>query len=70
MITIVADFNTCGPTKLSKSEMNFRSPATANDSPNAFAKAKKSDGLDVCPLSCMLATCVCKCIDGNVLILS
>ena len=56
----MTDFNTCGPTKLSKSEMNFRNPATANDSPNAFTNAKNSDGLDVCPLCCMLETCACK----------
>ena len=44
----MTDFNTCGPTKLSKSEISFRNPATANDSPKAFTKARKSEGLDVC----------------------
>ena len=56
----MTDFNTCGPTKLSKSEINFRNPATANDNPKAFTKARKSEGLDVCLVPCVLETCDCK----------
>ena len=46
---------------------SFRNLATANDSPNAFAKAIKSDGLDACLLSCLLKICDCKRPDGNIL---
>ena len=55
----MTNFNICGPTKLSKSDMDFKNPAIANDQPKAFIKASKSDGLDTRLGSSVCELCLC-----------